>query len=50
MGFIRDGAEVMWIGGGSPVGEVFLLFRDALLSRESKSEEEDEEEEKESSA
>jgi hypothetical protein len=40
--FIRDGAEVMWMGGGSSVGEVFLLFREALLSTESESDESEE--------
>jgi hypothetical protein len=40
LGFILEGAAVMWIGGAlSSVGEVFLRFREALLSRESDSEE-----------
>ena len=37
--FIREGVAVMCIGGASSsLGEVFLRFRETLLSRESESE------------
>jgi len=40
LGFIREGVAVMCIGGTwFSIGEVFLRFREALLSRESELEE-----------